>query len=66
MVVIDVISVGSAFNEGVSGDGGVVLSSPSRVMVAGRSLWARGSEAKGGGAPRDCSLCAARRVESVN
>lgn len=30
------------------------------------SPWARGSEAKGGGAPRDCSLSAARRVESMN
>lgn len=65
-VVIDEISVGSAFSEGVCRDGGGVLSSASRVVVAGRSLWARGSEAKGDGAPRDCSLRAARRVESVN
>ena len=65
-VVIDGISVVGAFNEGVYGDGGGVSLSASRVMVAGVSLRARGSEAIGGGAPRDYSLRAARRVETVN
>lgn len=44
MVVIDEFSVVSAFNEGVVGNGGSVSSSASRVVVAGLSLWARGSE----------------------
>lgn len=67
-VVIDEITVEGAFNESMCRGGGGILSSASRVLLALQveSLRARGSEVKGGGAPRDCSLSAARRVESMN